>query len=193
MGYAVTWTVYYLGGFLETNIGVDPVTVSTVMVVVLWMRPVGGVIGGFLADKIGKTATNGGALLGASICLLATALLPASAGQGVFYAIIVLLGIFLYAIRGTYWSLLGDAKIDALIMGTAIGVISFIGYLPDIILPQYNSFLWNTFGGNGGYNAYFISSAVIGLVGVVLVFVFGRLTEKEKMIENKSQGSSMET
>jgi len=26
-------------------------------VVVLWMRPLGGVIGGFLADKIGKTNT----------------------------------------------------------------------------------------------------------------------------------------
>lgn len=193
MGYAVFWTVYYLGGFLETNIGVNPVSVSTIMVVVLWMRPVGGIIGGFLADKIGKTTTNGGALLGASICLLATALLPASAGQGVFYAIIVLLGIFLYAIRGTYWSLLGDAKIDALIMGTAIGVISFIGYLPDIILPQFNSFLFNTFGGNGGYNAYFISSAVIGLVGVALVIVFGRLTKKEKMLEGKSQGNSIET
>lgn len=192
MGYAVFWTVYYLGGFLETNIGVDPISVSTIMVVVLWMRPVGGVIGGFLADKIGKTITNGAALLGASVCLLITALLPASAGQGVFYTIIVLLGIFLYAIRGTYWALLGDAKIDALIMGTAIGAISFVGYLPDIILPQFNSFLFSTFGGNGGYNAYFISSAVIGLVGVALVAVFGSLTKKEKMIESKSQGSTIE-
>ncbi|MBV1710182.1 MAG: hypothetical protein KMY54_10025 [Erysipelothrix sp.] len=66
------------------------------------------------------------------------------------------------------------------LLGTAIGVISFIGYLPDIILPQYNSFLWATFGGNGGYNAYFISSAVIGLVGVALVFIFGKLIKKEQ-------------
>jgi nitrate/nitrite transporter NarK len=46
-----------IGGFLETNIGVDPVTVGTLTVVVLWMPPLGGVIGGFLADKIGKTNT----------------------------------------------------------------------------------------------------------------------------------------
>jgi len=48
MGYAVFWTVYYLGGFLESNIGIDPVTVATIMVVVLWMRPVGGFVAGFL-------------------------------------------------------------------------------------------------------------------------------------------------
>jgi MFS transporter, GlpU family, inner membrane protein len=33
-------------------------------------------------------------------------------------------------------------------------VISFIGYLPDILLPQFISFLFNTFGDTGGYNAY---------------------------------------
>jgi MFS family permease len=180
MGYAVFWTVYYLGGFLESNIGIDPVTVATIMVVVLWMRPVGGFVAGFLADKIGKDTVQMVSLAGAAICLLGTALLPVSSGATLFTALVVLLGVFLYAIRGTYWSLLGDYKIEAAILGTAIGVISFIGYLPDIILPQFNSFLWATFGNNGGYNAYFISSAIIGLVGVVLVFIFGMLVKKEK-------------
>ncbi|HYE11069.1 MAG TPA: MFS transporter [Patescibacteria group bacterium] len=191
MGYAVYWTVYYLGGFLETNIGIDPVSVSTIMVVVLWMRPVGGFVGGFLADKIGKTTTIFGSILGASICLAITALLPVSTAQAVFYAIIVLLAVFLYAIRGTYWSLLGEAKIDPLIMGTAIGAVSFVGYLPDIILPQFNSFLFNTFGGNGGYNAYFISSALMGIVGVILVSIFGRLAKKEQLLKDKAQGNSI--
>ena len=40
MGYSVYWTVYYLGGFLETNVGVNAVVVSTIMVIVLWMRSV---------------------------------------------------------------------------------------------------------------------------------------------------------
>jgi MFS family permease len=180
MGYAVFWTVYYLGGFLESNVGISAVTVATIMVVVLWMRPVGGLLGGFLADKIGKDKVQMGSLLGATICLLAIALLPVATGASFFTFAVVLLGVFLYAIRGTYWSLLGDYKIDAIILGTAIGVISFIGYLPDIILPQFNSYLWATFGANGGYNAYFISSAIIGLVGVVLVFIFGMLVRKEK-------------
>ncbi len=175
MGYAVFWTVYYLGGFLQTNVGIDAVTVGTVMVVVLWMRPVGGFIGGFLADRIGKPRTISGALIGAAVLLVLISIIPVSTSPGLFMALIVLLGAFLYAIRGTYWSLLGLSKIEAAMMGTAIGVISFIGYLPDIILPQMNSYLWNTFGGNGGYNAYFIVSAVLGLIGVVIAVVYNRL------------------
>ncbi len=178
-GYAVFWTYYYLGGFLQTNVGVDPVSVGTIMVIVLWMRPVGGILAGFLADRFGKTNIIMSALAGASICLVIIALLPVTAGKTMFYSLIVLLAIFLYAIRGTYWSLLGDAKIKATILGTAIGVVSFIGYAPDIILPQFNSFLFNQFGDSGGYNAYFISSAVIGIAGLILALIFGRLTKKK--------------
>jgi MFS family permease len=180
MGYAVFWTVYYLGWFLETYVGVDPVSVASTMVIVLWMRPVGGFLGGFLADKIGKANVQMGSLTGAAACLLAISFLPAAGNGALFSGLIVLLGVFLYMIRGTYWSLLGDYKIEAAVLGTAIGAISFVGYLPDIILPEFNSFLWRTFGDMGGFNAYFISSAVLGLIGVVLAFVFGRMTKKGK-------------
>lgn len=180
MGYAVFWTVYYLGWFLETYVGVDPVSVASTMVIVLWMRPVGGFLGGFLADKIGKANVQMGSLAGAAACLLAISFLPAAGNGALFSGLIVLLGVFLYMIRGTYWSLLGDYKIEAAVLGTAIGAISFVGYLPDIILPEFNSFLWRTFGDMGGFNAYFISSAILGLIGVVLAFIFGRLAKKGK-------------
>jgi MFS family permease len=182
MGYTVFWTVYYLGGFLESNIKIDPVSVATIMVFVLWMRPVGGFIGGFLADKFGTTKIQIGALFGASTCLLIAALLPPSAGKTVFSILLVLLGIFFYTIRGTYWSLLSGYKIEAGILGSVIGAVSFIGYLPDVLTPQLNSFLWATFGATGGYNAYFITSAIMGFVGVMLVLVFANLVRKEKAL-----------
>lgn len=179
MGYAVFWTVYYLSWFLEVYVGIDPVSVAGTMVVVLWMRPVGGFIGGYLGDKIGRTTVQIISLTGAAAVLVAISVLPVTGNQGLFQPLIILLGIFLYAIRGTYWSLLGDLNLDALILGTAIGAISFIGYLPDIILPEFNTFLWATFGDMGGFNAYFISSAILGLIGVGLVFVFGKIVKKE--------------
>ncbi len=171
-GYTLFWTNYYFGGHLETNIGITPVTVGTIMVAVLWMRPIGGVVGGFLADKIGKSITIAGALVGAGICLLLLSVLPKTLPVAFFSGLIIISGLFLYVIRGTYWSLLGQSKIDAAIMGTAIGVISFIGYLPDIILPRLNTFLWNTYGNEGGYKAYFIVSMVIGLAGAVVAMIY---------------------
>ncbi len=184
-GYAVFWTVYYIGGFLETNIAVDPVTVGTITVIVLWMRPLGGVAGGFLADRIGKTNTIMIALGGAAVALALTAILPATMAPSLFFIVVIVLGFFLYAIRGTYWSILGDDGFRNVVLGSAIGVISFIGYLPDIVLPQFNSFLFNTFGDTGGYNAYFLSSAGFAVVGIVLAMVYGAMHLAEKRMEQR--------
>lgn len=179
MGYIVFWTVYYIGGFLESNVGLDSVTVASIMVVVLWMRPIGGFLGGLLADKFGRTNIQIVALVIASSCLIIAALLPVSLGKTVFFPLVVVLAVFFYTIRGTYWSLLGDYKLEAFILGTAIGVVSFIGYLPDVLIPIFNTFLWNTFGPNGGYNAYFIASGLFGFVGVVLVMIFAKTIKKK--------------
>lgn len=177
-GYAVFWTVYYIGGFLQTNLGAAPVTVGAVTVAVMWMRPIGGFVGGFFADKVGKTKTIIASLLGAAVFLAATALLPPTMAKGLFYALVIGLGIFLYSIRGTYWSILGDDKFDPALLGTAIGTISLLGYLPDIFLPIFNSFLFNTFGDKGGYNAYFLSSAGFALLGVLFTILYQRVSKK---------------
>lgn len=175
LGYAVFWTYYYVGGFLQTNLGAAPVTVGAVTVTLTWMRPVGGFVGGYFADKAGKTKTIATALGGAAIMLVLLAILPVSLANGIFFAIAIILAIFLFAIRGTYWSILGDDGFADARMGSAIGAISLIGYLPDILLPQFNSMLFNTFGGNGGYNAYFISSAVMAAIGIVCAIAYGRM------------------
>lgn len=175
MGYSVYWSVYYLSGFLQSSIGLDALTVGFVMVLVSWMRPVGGFIGGFLADRIGRTRTVAGAILGASVLLGVVSAVPLGSSPFVFYPLIVALGAFLYAIRGTFWSLLGHAGIKAAVMGSAIGVISFIGYLPDIVLPQVNSFFHTTFGARGS-TAYFLFSAALGILGTLLVLVYEKIT-----------------
>ncbi|MDR0885614.1 MAG: MFS transporter [Clostridiales Family XIII bacterium] len=183
MSYAVTWTIYYFGGFMETNVGVNAVKVGTVMVIVQWMRPVGGIVGGFLGDKIGKRKILSIALIGSAAALLIMAILPVGLGATPFYILVVGAAIFIYAIRGTYWSLLGDAKVDDKLIGVTIGFASVIGYLPDIILPLYNSALFKAFGDNGGYNAYWISNTVFGLIGVALIVLFGVQLKKDNAKE----------
>lgn len=176
--YVVTWAIYYLGGFLQTNIQVDAVTVSKIMVIVLWMRPIGGILGGFIADKFGRASVLIAALLATVASMILIAVLPVTTGNGIFYVLVVWSGLFIYAIRGTYWSLLDECEIDDKIVGVAIGFISLIGYIPDMLLPIFNSYLFKTFGDDGGYNAYFIATAIIGAIGITLVLIFKRGTAK---------------
>lgn len=170
-GYVIFWTNYYFGGFLQTNVGMTATTASQIMVAVLWMRPIGGFLGGFMADKFGKSKTNGLAMLLGCISVTAMVFMPTSS-TAVYAALTVFAGLTLYIVRGTYWSLLGEANINPVILGTAIGVISIIGYLPDIILPNINTYLTNSMGTQAGTSAYLMVSVAIGLIGFVLGFFF---------------------
>lgn len=172
MSYIVTWTIYYFGGFLQTNIGMSASIVGTVTVVMLWMRPLGGVAGGFLGDKFGKSNILIIALALAAVFLTLIALLPAALPSNFFYALVILSGLSVYTIRGLYWSLLGDCQIPDEKLGLSIGLISFIGYLPDILLPLVMSMMISSFGDAGAYNAYFLFSAVAGVLGILITVMF---------------------
>ncbi|WP_035531821.1 MFS transporter [Halobacillus kuroshimensis] len=180
MAYIVAWTVYYVGGFLEVSVGVSASAVGVITVVMLWMRPIGGVLGGFLGDKLGRSLVLTFSLVLATIVLIVTALLPSGIPNTFFYAMIILIGLSVYSIRGLYWSLLGDCEIEERSLGLSIGLISFIGYLPDILLPLVVSGLMTSFGESNGYNAYFIFSALAGVIAIIFTVNF------RKMINNKA-------
>lgn len=193
MAYIVTWTVYYLSGYMQTNIGINAVTVSQVMVVSLWMRPVGGILGGFLADRLGKENTLKTAMLLGSVCLVGLGFIPYVTSHILIYMVIILLSILIYMIRGTYWSLLGQCRIDKKTTGVAIGTVSLFGYTPDIILPLIINGLFTRFGDQGGYNAYFLFSAAIGVVGFALIILFASVTKRrnarlDKVLNQKEAG-----
>lgn len=180
MSYIVAWTVYYVGGFLEVNVGVTAATVGTVTVMMLWMRPIGGVLGGYLGDKFGKSLILSISLIIATTVLFIVALLPTSLSTTYFFIFIIIIGLSVYSIRGLYWSLLGDCEIEEESLGLSIGLVSFIGYLPDIMLPLIVSGLMTQYGDTGGYNAYFIFSASAGVIAVILTVIFGRIVKKNK-------------
>ena len=47
----------------------------------------------------------------------------------------------IYAMRGLYFALIEEAKIPLLITGTVIGIISLIGYTPDIFMSLVSGFI----------------------------------------------------
>ena len=180
MSYAVYWTIFYVGGFLQTNISVDAIRVAQVMVVSLWMRPVGGVLGGFLADKFNKNIVLAIALAFASISLVALAVVPAVAPQFFFETMIVCFSLMVFIVRGIYWALLGDCKIPIPVLGLAIGFISFLAYLPDVLTPISSTVLLNIFGETTGQNAFFVFNAMLGVIGIILILIFDRALKRDK-------------
>lgn len=171
--YIVAQVVYYIGGYLETNVGFTASAVATITVIMLWMRPIGGIGGGILADKFGKRLVFIVFLALTAISLVSISFISKDASTWVFYVFVILIGLSIYAIRGLYWSLLGDLAIPENEMGLSIGFISFIGYMPDIVLPLIITMIMTSFG-DFGYNAYLLFTSIFSVISIFLIIIFGK-------------------
>lgn len=188
-GYVLFWGHYYFSGYLSVNHGVSAVNAGIVTVVVLWMRPIGGVGGGFLADRFGKSRVLSGAMTITAAVLVLLSLLPTGPStMWLVYATIVFAGLVMYVIRGVYWSLLEDCRVPVAVTGIAIGVISFFGYLPDIFLPKISEFIYDRFGDDvaAANNVFFVVVAGFGLVGAATAAYFAARMSRRHQAEQSS-------
>ena len=82
----------------------------------------------------------------------------------------------LFALRGIYFALLEESQVPRYMTGTAVGVVSFIGYTPEIFMPLLGGWLidrWS--GGETGYNVLFSFLGLMSLVGISATVTLRRL------------------
>ena len=178
-GYQLFWATYSFSGYLQHTYGLTAVAVGTITVAKLWMRPVGAVAAGFVGDRFNREKVLAILLLSGSVALAALIVLPPSASSGILLTVVLLIGVLTYAIRGIFWATLDSCNIPVRIKGLAIGLISLIGYSPDIYLPLINGALLERFPGKLGYSIYFMGIVVMGLLGVLSAWKLNVLTSKK--------------
>jgi len=79
-----------------------------------------------------------------------------------------------YALRGIYFSLLEQGQIPIAVTGTATGLISVIGYTPDIFMPIIGGMILDATPGAGGYQQYFLFVSALSFVGLIAAFIVYR-------------------
>lgn len=76
-----------------------------------------------------------------------------------------MIGLLTYAVRGRYWSVLERCDVPPRVTGLAIGIVSLLGYSPDVFLPLLNGWLTTAYPGMHGYPFYFGYVAGVGALG----------------------------
>ena len=180
-GYQLFWATYSFSGYLQQSYGMTAVAVGTITVAKLWMRPVGAIAAGFLGDRFNLEKVLAGLMLAGSVALAVLIILPLTASRGILLAVVLLVGLLTYAIRGIYWATLDSCNIPVRIKGLAIGVMSFIGYSPDIYLPLINGALLERFPGKPGYSIYFTGIVLMGLLGTLSAWRLKLIVSKRAM------------
>ncbi|ANH61142.1 MFS transporter [Dokdonia donghaensis] len=146
----------------------------------LFIRPLVGVIVGFLADRsraslylcMGFALSIIGAILFASDILSEDTTV-------LFFLTIIITALGVYAARVLYFAVMQEGKIPLKLTGTAVGIISFIGYTPDIFAGPMIGYYLDGIPGKEGHFAVFWMLAIFSAVGLVASIAFYRFARTE--------------
>ena len=145
----------------------------------LFIRPVIGVVIGVLADRTQTTfwlvVSFIISLMGA--LLFATGIISSSETV-LFFLSILVVATGVYAARSLYFAVMQKGKIPLVLTGTAVGMISLIGYTPDIFAgPAIGYLLENSPGAEGHQNVFWML-AVFSFIGGIAAIYYYKLYRK---------------
>ncbi|MBE1159657.1 MFS transporter [Dyella acidiphila] len=181
-GYHFFWATYSFSAYLEQGgLGLSATMAGVITTIKLWMRPVGGIGGGWLGDRFTNLRVLTWALALAGVGMLGLITLPKLHIVSLVVVLVVFIGLMTYAIRGLYWAVLDQCQIPERITGLAIGIISVVGYSPDVLLPLINGWITQHIPGMPGYQIYFSYVLVMGSLGVVAALALRRRIAKRSL------------
>ncbi len=151
--------------YAQDVLGFDEVNAAQAGTISLWVRPFAAVLAGLLADRVGiirMTLVSFGLILLGSLILAAGWLEPGL--YGLFFFTLVGASVGVYALRGLYFAIMQEGQIPLAITGTAVGVVSVLGYTPDVFFGPLMGWLLDRSPGPEGHQHLF---AVIGLFALL--------------------------
>ena len=173
-GYQLFYATYSFSAYLQQNFSLTAVMVGYITVAKLWMRPIGGIAAGFIGDWLNPEKVLSILLVLASLSLAMMAFVPASSAALLMIVLVLLIGLLTYGVRGLYWATLGGCNVPNKIKGLAIGIISVIGYFPEVYLPLLSAPLIENDPGGLGYKIYYLIVATCGLLGAYAAYLLAR-------------------
>ncbi len=176
VGYKIT-DVFSL--YAQDVMGYDQVESAKVGTFLLFVRPVVGVIIGILADRTKITLllflSFVISFLGA--ILFASGLISESLTI-LFFISILVVSTGVYAARSLYFAVMESGQIPLVLTGTAVGIISIVGYTPDIFAGPTMGFLLDNSPGAEGQQHVFWMLALFSFVGGIAAWYYYRLYGK---------------
>jgi MFS family permease len=166
--------------------GISISEASRLTSILFWVRPISALLAGFSADYFAKKVHNSRFIILFILLFLGsiTQLLLALNIFGQFslvFTTIIFSASMVYALRAIYFAVLGDLHIPENLIGTTVGIVSLVGYLPDMFFGAFTGYLIDNFKGIVGYQYVFGITAIFLLIGSLASLV--NLKKASKVIK----------
>jgi len=173
--YTYNMSFYYFTPYATQVFGTTAVLGAVLTVLAQYCRPVASASAGFLADRFGKANLLILGFLAMAAATLAVVAIPGKAGMvPALVVACVIIYFAMYSNYGLFYALLEEGGVPIEISGMAIGFISTIGYLPEVLCPVIAGKMLDSFPGVSGYHMYFTGMACMAFLGAALAFAWSR-------------------
>ncbi len=153
--------------------GYNDIAALSLGTVSFWMRPLAAIGAGLIADRLNCRTML---MISFGVIMLGNAIMAAGIiAPGV--PLILTLTVAgtsagIYALRGLYFAVMGEARIPLLYTGSAVGLVSFIGFTPDVFMGPLMGYLLDSSPGAAGHQQLFAVIFAFSLIGFFASVLF---------------------
>jgi nitrate/nitrite transporter NarK len=148
-------------------------------VFIQYLRPIAAISVGWIADKFIPSKII---IPSFSILILASAIL----GFGFFntqpvflsFTVFIFMAFGTYSLRGLYFAIIEETKTPIQMTGTLVGIISVVGFTPDIFMSLYIGYILGENPSLMDYQYLFSTFTIIPIVGLLAALGFRKSTAK---------------
>lgn len=160
--------------------GYNDLQAALVSNVSFWTRPIAALLAGIAADRLSASKIIMGSFI---ICILfGVILVNQLTSLGYFFLLfnILFVSLGVYGLRGVYFALVQENDLPISITGTAIGVISVVGFTPDIFMGPLMGYFLDSYPGKIGHQYVFGLLCLFSIVGLIAAFYMKYFNSKKK-------------
>jgi nitrate/nitrite transporter NarK len=158
--------------------GLDPVYAAAVVTLGSWVRPIAALAAGLLGDRFNVSRI----LLLCFLLLLVSDLFfglttppPGVAAAWILLGNTLIACIAIFGFRGLYFALFEETRVPVALTGAAVGVVSVIGYTPDIFVTLVAGVFIDASPGLAGHQHFFLFLAAFAALGAVTSLLLMRM------------------
>jgi sugar phosphate permease len=163
------------GLFATEAYAMDEVQAAWISGLSAWIRPFAALAAGWLATRSSASSMAGACFVILMIGFGAMASMAVMPGLvSVLVSQIAVACVAVYGLRGVYFALFEQASVPVAATGTAVGIVSVVGYTPDIFSGVVLGVILDANPGVLGHQLYFAVTAAVAGVGLLATVVFVR-------------------
>lgn len=174
MGYKTTDIVSL---YAREVVGYNEIRSAQIGTFLLFMRPVAGVLIGFIADR---SKTTRWLMISFAITFVGSLWFAIGTGHDflpVFLISILTIAAGVYAARALYFAVMQEGKIPLVLTGTAVGIVSVVGFTPDVFAGVVIGYLLDSNPGIAGHQHVFLLLAAFSVVGGICAWRYHKISK----------------